>query len=195
MIKKLLLSGSLAVLSSPLFAQIDTKLNLTGLAGKKIELSAEAGHDKLGLELTLGYQVKKWSEYDLSGEEVVEDEVSGNGIIAGFRANYYLKPKTTLNGFYLSPYTQYNRNKIAYTNGPEIFTKASAGLIFGYKGHIYEQLFWSVESGGGYNFIYQYVDAKTKQKVDGEESIPFFGNLTKINLQFRASIIYRIGQQ
>ncbi|NBA85705.1 hypothetical protein GVN16_08045 [Emticicia sp. CRIBPO] len=174
------------------YAQLDFKINAFGLANKKIEASVEAGHDKLGLELTLGYSYKPWAD----GVSVNEEDVSikRSGILLGFRPNFYVKPKTTLNGFYVSPYTYYRRLVLKFEE-PSVHNRATAGLILGLKGRIYDDFSFHTEAGLGYNFIYKYHNKVTGEKENWEESIPIFGNLTKIDIPIRVSVIYRIGER
>ncbi len=192
MLKKLLFTFSTILLSSSLHAQLDVKFDLWGATNRKIELSAEAGHDKLGLEFSFGYTFRPWADgVSINGQDV---SVPRSGILLGFRPNYYIKPKTTLNGFYLSPYTYFSRTRIKF-EAPLNHTRATAGLILGRKGHVYDQFFYLVEAGAGYNFVYKYTNAGTGEREHMEESIPLFGSLTKINMPIRVSIIYRIGEQ
>lgn len=166
----------------------DLKLNLLGLASKKIELSAEFGGDRFSLEPMIGYSFKDWaSGVEINGEDI---SVKRQGILGGLRANWYFKPKERLDGFYLSPYSTFYSAKIIFDT-PTRQTRLSTGLILGRKGFFSDNWGYLVEAGLGYSPIYKYKEISSGNVVELEEQI--FGGLTKINIPFRISLVYRIG--
>lgn len=178
-------------LSLKIQAQLDIKLNATGLAQRQLDLAAEAGYDKLGLELNLGYSIKPYGSALAAGAGLPRQ-----GILLGLKSNYYFKPKTSLDGFYVAPYVSFQSLNLDLTSvdeGKVKFTCMGAGLLLGFKYNFTDRFGSLFEAGAGYNFIYKYKNKETGNKVSLEESIPFFGGLTKLALPSRLSVVYRIG--
>ena len=191
--KRIVLLISLITISFNGFSQLDLKLNASGLFRKKLEFGAEFGGDKTSIELMAGLNFRPWGD----GIKVNDESISTPrfGFNTGLRYNYYFNPENTLDGWYVSPYANYRNETLRPVEANKIaHNRLATGVIFGRKGMINDKFGWLVEMGAGYNLIYGYKDKVTKQKVAMEESIPLLGSLTKIDLPFRVSVIYRIGE-
>lgn len=143
----------------------------------------------MGVDVNFGYSFKPWGDgVSVNGTDI---SVPRNGFMVGIKPNYYFKPKINMDGFYVAPYLNYQNQTIKYDE-PAKHNRMSTGIILGRKSYFTDYLAYQFEFGVGYNFIYKYTDKATGEPVMMEESIPFFGSLTKVNLPIRISIVYRL---
>ncbi|UBM57950.1 DUF3575 domain-containing protein [Marinilongibacter aquaticus] len=172
------------------FAQAQhLKLNAVGLINKQLDLGLELGKNKFGFEFDLGYSFKPWSNgVKVNGKK---ETTKRHGYLLGLRGNYYINPKEGLDGLYVSPFFQQFKGKIKFDDGHVRQERSTFGAIAGYKGLMGEHLGYLVEAGVGFNVIYRYTRISDDQRVVLEESIPILGTLSRLNVPFRASLIYR----
>lgn len=180
------------------YAQLDIKTNLDNLVDKKPDISIEAGSDKFSLELTNGLIFKKWGEATIEDAQgnVSEIGVKRLGYNGLLRANYYFSPKTTLDGWFVSPYARYRFQNIKFEK-PVVNNRFAMGLMLGRKGMVTDAIGYQVEAGFGYWITNTYKIKATKEKIDISQDFAFFSDLFKkldrLNIPINVTVFYRIG--
>ncbi len=190
MTKKIILSTTLFFSFLISNAQIDLKFNVLGAINKKFEFSAEyALSENKGIELIAGYSAKAYAAgVSINGEDV---STPRNGFILGIKPNFYTNTDAGLDGFYIAPYANYSNLTIKFDDKVKQ-TKLATGVILGYKMLFTDRIGAQFEAGLGYNVV-----DKSKYVADGTEAIltekALFGNLSKINIPIKLSLVYRLG--
>ncbi len=180
------------------YAQLDIKTNLDNLLDKKPDISIEAGSDKFSLELTNGLIFKKWGEATIEDAQgnVTEIGVKRFGYNGILRANYYFNPKTTLDGWFVSPYARYRFQNIKFEQ-PVVNNRFAMGLMLGRKGMITDVIGYQVEAGFGYWITNKYKIRATKEETDILQDFAFlsdlFKKLDRLNIPINVTFFYRIG--
>jgi hypothetical protein len=198
MIKKTLLF-TLVLASNLAFAQLDTRLNVEDLIKKKVALNFEMGYDKFSIELGNRFLLSPWttiSTTDENGNIVGEEDINRFGYVGTLRANFYPNPKSTIDGFHVSPTVDFMRQKVKFDD-PHINTRLGASVLFGYKFMIGDTKFGvQPELGIGYWFMDRTRLASGGKVTDDEfleEAIGFFKKFRAIRMPFNITVNYRIG--
>jgi hypothetical protein len=191
---------TLILVSNLAFAQLDTRINVDDLISKKAVINFEMGYDKFSLELGNRFLFGPWATVgttDADGNLIDEIPIRRFGYVGTLRANYYPKPKNSIDGFHISPTLDFMRQKVQFDE-PTINTRLGASIMFGYKYVIGESPF-SIQSelGLGYWFMDKSRLA-SGGSVTGEEfledTIGFLKKFRAIRMPFNITVNYRIGQ-
>jgi len=198
MIKKTLLF-TLVLVSNFTFAQLDTRLNVEDLIKKKVALNFEMGYDKFSIELGNRFLLSPWTTIattDENGNIVGEEDINRFGYVGTLRANFYPKPKNTIDGFHISPTIDFMRQKVKFDD-PHINTRLGASVLFGYKYMIGDTKFAvQPELGLGYWFMDRTRLASGGKVTDDEfleEAIGFFKKFRAVRMPLNITVNYRIG--
>jgi hypothetical protein len=191
----------LAIFSFVAQAQLDFRLNVDDLIGKKAALNFEIGTDKFSIELGNRFLFAPWvsiGSVDANGNLTESADIKRLGYVGTARANFYTNPKSTLDGFHISPTIDYMRQRVNFIE-PTVNNRIGMSIMFGYKYLIGNSPF-SVQAEGGLG--YWFTD-KTKNKITGEvpigdqfiesSGLGFLKDLRKIRAPFNITVNYRIG--
>ncbi len=188
--KKIILITTLFLSYFTSNAQLDLKFNALGAVNKKFELSAEyALTENKGIEVIAGYSAKAYAAgVSVNGQDI---STKRSGFILGIKPNFYTNTREGLDGFYIAPYANYTNLTIQFQEKVRQ-SKLATGVIMGMKLFFTDAIGAQLEAGVGYNVI-----DKSKYVADGKEAIltekALFGNLSKINIPLRLSLVYRFG--
>jgi hypothetical protein len=184
-------------------AQLDIRLNLDDALKKKTALNFELGADKFSIELGNRFLLGPWavtSETDANGNAVGDPvTIKRFAYIGTLRTNFYTSPKSSLDGFHISPTLDYMRQNVQFAD-PTINNRFGASILFGYKYIIKEsRLAIQAETGLGYWFVDRTKLKSTGLKPEGEAileevGLDFLKKFRSIRAPFNITINYRIGE-
>lgn len=194
-----LLLFALTLSSNLAFAQLDTRINVDDLLSKKVAVNFEMGYDKLSFELGTRFLLGPWAEVsttDSEGNMQDPTPIPRFGYVGTFRANFYTNPKTTIDGFHVSPTIDFMRQKVKFED-PSINTRIGASVLIGYKYMIGDSQFAiQPELGLGY-WVMDRTRLASGGPVTGDEALDdivgFFKKFRAIRTPFNITLNYRIG--
>ncbi|MBL7782308.1 MAG: DUF3575 domain-containing protein [Saprospiraceae bacterium] len=174
--------------STTLNAQVDIKIDPTGLLYNTLKLSAEFGvTDNFGVEITPGFA---WRNLNLLNE----NDYKGRVFRVGVNGRYYLNPNDKgLNGFYIGGYTRYAGGTYTFEGDTETdkfnSTRFALGFLLG--GKIVsrnEKIIFDFGTGFGRALVFKFTDPNGTDEADLSD-IPFLN----WDIPLYLSVGYRFG--